>query len=154
MTAVRFRLKGEAVAVEAEGDRPLLAVLRNDLGLRAARFRCGTESCVACMVVVDGRPRFACTLPLAAVAGAEITSPEGLAAHPAGRALRDAFAAEGAGQCGYCLSGVLMSAVALLAADPRPTRAAVLAALDPHLCRCGAHPGILRAVERAAGTAP
>ena len=151
MSPVRFRLNGEPVAVGADGGRPLLAVLRHDLGLKAARFGCGTESCGACMVVVDGRPRFACTLPLDALGGAEVTSPEGLAAHPAGRALLDAFREEGAGQCGYCLSGILMSAFALLCADPAPSRAALLAALDPHLCRCGAHPGILRAVERAAG---
>mgnify|MGYP002781232819 CR=1 FL=1 len=133
MSPVRFRLNGEPVAVGADGGRPLLAVLRHDLGLRAARFGCGTESCGACMD------------------GAEVTSPEGLAAHPTGRALLDAFREEGAGQCGYCLSGILMSAFALLCADPAPSRAALLAALDPHLCRCGAHPGILRAVERAAG---
>lgn len=151
MTApVSFRLNGREVAVRRSDDAPLLFVLRSDLGLTGARFGCGQERCGACMVAVDGRPTYACTAPLSAVDGAEVVTADGLAQDPVGAALLEAFEGEQAGQCGYCLSGILVSAYALLRSDPSPGRAAVLAALDPHLCRCGAHGGILRAVERAA----
>ena len=147
---VTFRLNGQHVTVARDRDMPLLHVLRGDLGLTATRFGCGAESCGACRVSVDGVPRFACTLPLADVAGREVITAEGLDAHPVGAALLGAFRAEQAGQCGYCLTGILVSAFALLSAQAAPDRAAIVAALDPHLCRCGAHGAILRAVERAA----
>jgi len=147
-----FRLNGAPVTVARDGDLPLLHALRGDLGLMGTRFGCGQESCGACMVVVDGATRFACTLPLSAVAGRDVLTAEGLAHEPVGQVLLDAFRAEQAGQCGYCLSGILVSAFALLSAGPPPDRAAIVAALDPHLCRCGAHPAILRAVESAAAT--
>lgn len=148
--AVEFLLNGESVAVARPGTFPLLFALRGDLGLPAARFGCGQERCGACMVQVDGRPRPSCTLPLAEVAGASVLTPEGLVRDAIGSALLEAFREEGAGQCGYCLNGILISAHALLRAQPAPGRAALLDALAPHLCRCGAHGGILRAVERAA----
>jgi aerobic-type carbon monoxide dehydrogenase small subunit (CoxS/CutS family) len=147
---VGFRVNGEPVSIGRPAQVPLLYALRNDLGLCATKFGCGQESCGACMVTVNGRPRYACTLPLADVAGADVITAEGLSADPVGSALLDAFRAEQAGQCGYCLSGILVSAFALLKSAPAPGRAAILAALDPHLCRCGAHTSILRAVERAA----
>lgn len=152
MTAVSFRLNGAEVSVEAADDEPLLFVLRNRLGLKATHFGCGLEQCGACVVGIDGQARHSCTLPVSAVAGAAVTTPEGLGDDPVGAALLAAFEAEQAGQCGYCLSGILMSAHALLSADPGPDHAAILAALDRHLCRCGAHGGILRAVERAAAS--
>lgn len=153
MTAtVSFHLNGSAVAPEADGDTPLLFVLRSQLGLKATRFGCGNEDCGACVVEIDGRARHACTTPLEALAGAQVTTAEGLPAHPIGAALLAAFAQEHAGQCGYCLSGILMAAFALLRANPAPNRASIVAALDGHLCRCGAHGGILRAVERAAAS--
>jgi aerobic-type carbon monoxide dehydrogenase small subunit (CoxS/CutS family) len=145
-----FRLNGQAVTATRSDDAPLIHVLRGDIGLMATRFGCGQESCGSCMVSVDGRPRYACTLPLTAVAGCEVVTADGLAADPVGAALLAAFRTEQAGQCGYCLSGILVSAFTLLRSDPAPGRAAIVAALDPHLCRCGAHPAIIRAVERAA----
>jgi len=147
---VAFRLNGKPVLVAREGDIPLLHVLRGDLGLTGTRFGCGRESCGACMVAVGDQPRHACTLPLAAVDGRDVVTADGLAGHHVDQALRAAFRAEQAGQCGYCLSGILVSAFALLRAGPPPDRATIIAALNPHLCRCGAHPAIIRAVERAA----
>jgi nicotinate dehydrogenase subunit A len=144
-----FRLNGQPVTATRLDDAPLIHVLRGDLGLMATRFGCGQESCGSCMVSVDGRPRYACTLPLTAVTGCEVVTADGLAAYPVGAALLAAFREEQAGQCGYCLSGILVSAFALLRSDPAPDRAAIVAALDPHLCRCGAHGAIIRAVERA-----
>jgi aerobic-type carbon monoxide dehydrogenase small subunit (CoxS/CutS family) len=148
--AVSFRLNGQNVTVNRSDDAPLVYALRNELGLKATRFGCGQESCGACVVSVDGQPIYSCTRPLSAVAGTDVLTAEGLAADPVGVALLYAFRDEHAGQCGYCLSGILVSAHALLRANPTPGRAAILAALDIHLCRCGAHGSIIRAVERAA----
>ena len=149
-TATSFRLNGQPVTVKRSDDAPLIHALRGELGLMAVRFGCGQESCGSCMVCIDGRPRYACTLPLNAVAGSDVITAEGLAADPVGAALLAAFRDEQAGQCGYCLSGILVSAFALLRSGLAPDRAAIVAALDPHLCRCGAHGAIIRAVERAA----
>ncbi len=146
--SVTFTVNGQPVTTEAS-DEPLLLVLRNRLGLRATRFGCGLEQCGACMVEIDGAPRFACGTPVEVLEGRAVTTPEGLD-DPVGVALRDAFAAESAGQCGYCLAGILISAHALLTGNPRPSRDQIVAALDGHLCRCGAHGAILRAVARAA----
>ena len=130
---------------------PLLDILRNTLRLMGTRFGCGLEQCGACMVLVDGAPVQSCNAALDAVAGKEITTIEGLAGnggtlHP----LQQAFLDEQAGQCGYCLSGILMSAKALLDQNPNPSRHEIAAALDDNLCRCGSHVRILTAVERAA----
>jgi len=131
-------------------DAPLLAVLRNAFGLKGTRFGCGTGACGACRVLIDGRAVSACDLPVWAALGKSITTVEGLgspeAPHPLQRALIEAQAA----QCGYCISGVLVSAAALLAANPAPSEAEVRRALDDNLCRCGAHNRIVRAVLAAA----
>jgi aerobic-type carbon monoxide dehydrogenase small subunit (CoxS/CutS family) len=150
--AKRFDLvvNGKPVGVDAEEDATLLDVLRNWLGLRATRFGCGLEQCGACMVLIDGEPVFACTRLVSTVAGKKVTTVEGLAADGSLHPLQQAFLEEQAGQCGYCLSGILMSAKALIDRNPKPTRAEIAAALDPHLCRCGTHNRIIRAVERAA----
>ncbi|TCT05980.1 (2Fe-2S)-binding protein [Aquabacter spiritensis] len=145
---IAFRVNGTPRTAHADDDAPLLHVLRNVLDLKATRFGCGAEQCGACMVLVDGAPAYACTLPAGAAAGRAVETAEGLADHP----LRAAFLAEQAGQCGYCLSGILMSAKALLDRTLSPSRAEIVAALDPHLCRCGAHERMLRAVARAAAT--
>jgi len=145
-----FRLNGTPVTLEAPANEPLLYALRNRLQLKATHFGCGLEQCGACIVDVDGAPAYACTLPVSAVAGRAVTTAEMLAQDAIGRALMAAFEAECAGQCGYCLSGIMMSAFSLLKRERRPDRATIVAALDRHLCRCGAHGGILRAVERAA----
>ena len=143
-------VNGRAVRVDVDGATPLLAVLRETLGLRGTRFGCGTEQCGACMVLVDGEPAFACTRELASVAGRRVTTVEGLSTNGKLHPLQQAFLDEQAGQCGYCLSGILISAAALLERNPRPDRAAIVAALDPHLCRCGMHNRVIRAVQKAA----
>jgi nicotinate dehydrogenase subunit A len=145
-----FTLNGAAVTPELPGDASLLHALRGPLGLSGTRFGCGTEQCGSCMVLLDGAPAYACTLSLAAVAGRSVTTVEGLGTPAAPHPLQAAFLAEQAGQCGYCLSGILVSAAALLAANPDPDEAAIRRALDPHLCRCGSHNRIIRAVRRAA----
>jgi len=149
-TAVRLTLNGAEARLDVEGGEPLLLALRHRAGLTGARLGCGLEQCGACMVLVDGDPRYACTLPAADADGRTVVTVEGLAADPLGAALLQAFVDEQAGQCGYCLAGILVSAHALLRRSPRPDRAEIAAALDGHLCRCGAHPRILRAVARAA----
>ena len=151
-TTQQFELvvNGEAVTVDADEATPLLAVLRNRLGLKATRFGCGLEQCGACMVLVDGQPAHSCSQPIRTAAGKTVTTVEGLGTPKSPHPLQSAVLAEQAGQCGYCLSGILISAKALIDRNPAPSRAEIAAALDRHLCRCGAHNRILRAVERAA----
>ncbi|MDE2580440.1 MAG: (2Fe-2S)-binding protein [Rhodospirillales bacterium] len=139
-------VNGRAARVTAEPTTPLLDVLRNELDLKGARYGCGLEQCGACMVLVDGEPVFSCAREVGTVAGHAVTTVEALDGHP----LRQAFLDEQAGQCGYCLTGILMSAKALLDRAPRPGRDEIVAALDKHLCRCGTQYRIIRAVERAA----
>ncbi len=146
-------VNGGSVRVDTDGTRPLLSVLRDELGLRGSRFGCGTEQCGACMVLIDGEPAFSCTREVATVAGRTIITVEGLSGKGAPHPLQQAILEEQAGQCGYCLSGILVSAAALLARKPKPTRAEIIAALDPHLCRCGIHNRVVRAVERASNIA-
>lgn len=143
---IAFEVNGHAVRVAAGEKIPLLDVLRNELDLKGARYGCGLEQCGSCMVLVDGVPAYACGREVGTVAGKRVTTVEGLADHP----IRQAILDEQAGQCGYCLSGIMISAKALLDRNPRPSRAEIAAALDGNLCRCGAHTRILRAVERAA----
>jgi nicotinate dehydrogenase subunit A len=147
---VGFTLNGAAVALEVPDDASLLHALRGPGGLAGPRFGCGTEQCGSCMVLLDGAPSYACTLAASAAAGRSVTTVEGLGTPERPHPLQAAFLAEQAGQCGYCLSGILVSAASLLAREPDPDEAAIRAALDPHLCRCGSHNRILRAVKRAA----
>ena len=142
-------VNGKAVHLDTDGTRPLLSVLRDELALRGSRFGCGTEQCGACMVLIDGEPAFSCAREVASVAGKTITTVEGLSSDGRLHPLQQAFLDEQAGQCGYCLSGILVSAAALLARNPVPSRAEIATALDPHLCRCGIHNRVIRAVERA-----
>jgi nicotinate dehydrogenase subunit A len=145
-----FTLNRRAVDIDAEENATLIDVLRNQLQLRATRFGCGLEQCGACTVLVDGEPVQSCTRLVATVAGRHVTTLEGLARDGVLHPLQEAFLAEQAGQCGYCLAGILMAAKALLDRNPNPTRAEIAAALDGNLCRCGAHNRIIRAVARAA----
>jgi nicotinate dehydrogenase subunit A len=139
-------VNGRSVRVTAPETTPLLDVLRNQLDLKGARYGCGLEQCGSCMVLLDGEPIYACSREVGTVAGRSVTTIEGLTPHP----LQQAFLDEQAGQCGYCLSGIIVRAKALLDRNPSPTRAQIAEALDKNLCRCGAHPRILRAVEKAA----
>jgi CO/xanthine dehydrogenase Mo-binding subunit/aerobic-type carbon monoxide dehydrogenase small subunit (CoxS/CutS family) len=148
---VRLTVNGEPVSVEVDDTTPLLPVLRNDLGLPGVRAGCGIGECGACVVLVDGQAARACQTPLSAVAGAEVTTPEGLGTPQAPHPVQQAFLDEQAAQCGYCVNGMIMSVAALLARDPRPAEAEIRASLAGHLCRCGAHHRILRAVRRLAG---
>jgi aerobic-type carbon monoxide dehydrogenase small subunit (CoxS/CutS family) len=146
----QFTVNGRAVRICASDRTPLLSVLRDNLALRGTHFGCGTEQCGSCMVLIDGEPMHSCTREVATVAGRSITTVEGLSRDGALSPLQQAFLDEQAGQCGYCLSGILVSAAALLARHPSPTREQVVAALDPHLCRCGIHNRVIRAVQKAA----
>jgi nicotinate dehydrogenase subunit A len=146
-----LNVNGTDREVDAAEDTPLLYVLRNDLGLKAARFGCGTGQCGACFVLLDGRAVAACDTPLWSAVGKRIVTVEGLGTPEAPHALQCAVIDEQAAQCGYCLSGILISAAALLAEKAAPTDADVRAALDRNLCRCGSHNRMVRAVLRAAG---
>ena len=142
-------INGQPVRVEADAGTPLLSVLRDELGLRGSKFGCGTEQCGACMVLIDGEPAYSCSREVGTLAGKSITTVEGLSANGALSPLQQAFIEEQAGQCGYCLSGILISATALLKKKPKPSRADIVEALDPHLCRCGIHNRVIRAVQKA-----
>ena len=143
-------VNGGVVSVTANGDTPLLDILRNHLGLVGTKFGCGQEQCGCCMVLVDGRPEKSCGKALSTVAGKVITTIEGLGTPERPHPLQQAFLDEQAGQCGYCLPGILISAKVLLDRNTAPSRAEIAAALDDNICRCGSHVRILRAVERAA----
>ena len=146
----RLSINGAESAVEADPDTPLLYALRNDLALKGTRFGCGSGQCGACFVLIDGHPAPACDTPLWSVAGKRVTTIEGLAPTGGLHPLQEAFLAEQAAQCGYCTSGVLISAAALLASNPKPSETEVRAALDRNLCRCGSHNRMVRAILRAA----
>jgi nicotinate dehydrogenase subunit A len=147
---VTCEVNSETRVIDAPAETPLLYVLRNDLGLKATRFGCGNEQCDACLVLVDGKPVTSCTLPLSAAAGRRITTVEGLGTEERPHPLQQALIEEQAAQCGYCVSGILVRAAALLAQEGDVDEAAVRAALDRNLCRCGSHNRIVRAVLRAA----
>jgi nicotinate dehydrogenase subunit A len=149
--AITLKVNGRAHAVAAEPETALLYVLRNDLKLKGARFGCGMGQCGACTVLVDGKPAQSCDMPLSAAAGKSITTVEGLARNGKPHPLQQAFIEEQAAQCGYCATGIIMSAKALLDANPRPTELEIRTALKGNLCRCGTHQRILRAIQRAAG---
>ena len=150
MEAITLSVNGGTCRVEADPDTPLLDVLRNHLGLVGAKFGCGLEQCGCCMVLIDGAPEKSCGKALSTVAGKEITTIEGLGTPDHPHPLQQAFIDEQAGQCGYCLPGILVSAKALLDRSKSPTRREIAEALDENLCRCGSHVRIMRAVERAA----
>ena len=143
-------VNGSSVSVVADGETPLLDALRNHLGLKGTKFGCGLEQCGCCMVLIDGKAEKSCGKSLATVAGKAIVTIEGMGTPDRPHPLQQAFLDEQAGQCGYCLPGILISAKALLDRNPSPSRAQIAEALDDNICRCGSHVRILRAVERAA----
>ena len=151
MAQYDFLVNGKAVSVALDNEAtPLLNVLRNELGLMGTRFGCGLEQCGCCMVLVEGAPVKSCNREISTLNGKTVTTVEGLGtpAHP--HPLQQAFIDEQAGQCGYCLAGILISAKALLEQNPSPTRKEIALALDGNICRCGSHNRIMRAVENAA----
>jgi nicotinate dehydrogenase subunit A len=145
--AFELTVNGQAQVVSGEPETTLLHVLRHQLGLVGSRFGCGMGLCGACFVLVDGRPAPSCDIPLWSAAGKAVTTVEGLGGGGL-HAVQQAFLDEQAAQCGYCISGILVSAAALLAEEPRPSREAAAAALDRHLCRCGVQNRVLNAVLR------
>jgi nicotinate dehydrogenase subunit A len=152
---LELQVNGELRRVDVDPSTPLLYVLRNDLGLRAVKFGCGLEQCGACTVIVGGEAMQSCRLPVRDVGEREVLTVEGLAKGDDLHPVQRAFLAENAAQCAYCVPGIVMETVALLAWNADPSDADIRRVLVGHLCRCGAHPRILRAVRRAAReTAP
>ena len=149
---LHFTLNGTEVALPETGGRTLLDVLRADCALHGPKYGCGMAQCGACTVLVDGAPARACVLKAGRVAGREVTTLEGLADRLTGalHPVQQAFVEAQGAQCGYCLNGMVMTAVALLAREPHPDRARIREALRDNLCRCGTHQEIIEAVARAA----
>ena len=148
-----LRVNGDEHRVSAEANTPLLYILRNDLKLKGTRAGCGQGHCGACTVLFDGKPVQSCDTLLWSAAGHDITTIEGLGSAQAPGRLQQAFIDEQAVQCGYCINGIIMSAEALLRANPTPTEADIARALERNLCRCGTHVRVLRAIKRAAADA-
>ena len=149
MAAIALTINGKAAAVEVEPDTPLLWVVREHLKLTGTKFGCGSGLCGSCTVHIDGKAMRSCQLPVSKVAGKKVTTIEGLS--PTGtHALQKAFIAEQVPQCGYCQSGQIMQAAALLATNKKPTREQIVAHMDGNICRCGTYPRIVRAIQRAA----
>jgi len=150
MPKIGFRLNGVATEIDADSNRALLDILRGHFELASPHFGCGSGECGACRVIVGDHAVTSCDTPLWSVADKDITTLEGLGTAEEAHPLQRAFIAEQAMQCGYCVSGVLMSAAALLKQNPKPSEAEVRTALDRNLCRCGAHNRMVRAVLSAA----
>jgi nicotinate dehydrogenase subunit A len=150
MAESELTVNGVARRVSAPDTTPLIYVLHNELGLTGSRYGCGLEQCGSCMVLIDGEAHYSCSREIGTLAGKSIETIESLGTVEKLHPLQQAFIDEQAGQCGYCLSGIIIEAKALLDKNPRPSRAEIVAALDKHLCRCGSHQRIVRAVERAA----
>jgi len=147
---IEFKLNGQPVRLDTDPDRLLLWVLRTDLALTGTKYGCGIGLCGACTVLVGKNARRSCVLPLRSIAGKEVTTIEGLANGEILHPLQQAFVDQGALQCGYCTSGMILNAYGLLLANPSPTEAEVIQGMDRNLCRCGAHPRIVKAILSAA----
>jgi aerobic-type carbon monoxide dehydrogenase small subunit (CoxS/CutS family) len=148
--AITFTVNGERKSVTTDPARPILDVLREDLGLTGAKFGCGERQCGACTVLINGRPAFSCATRIATVSNREIETIEGLSDGETLHPVQEAFLAEGAMQCGYCTTGMIMNAVALLREKPKPSADEIRSAMDRNMCRCGTHLRIMAAVARAA----
>ena len=147
---IRFNVNGKAVDVNAEGDTPLLWVIRDEVGLTGTKFGCGAALCGACTVHLDGAPVRSCQTPVSVVSGKNVTTIESMAANPVGKKLQAAWIAHDVPQCGYCQSGQIMSAAALLTANPNPSDADIDQAMSGNICRCGTYPRIRAAIHTAA----
>jgi aerobic-type carbon monoxide dehydrogenase small subunit (CoxS/CutS family) len=153
MATIRFTVNGKATSVDTEPDRPLLEVLREDLGLTGPKYGCGEGQCGTCTVLIDGQAAFSCLTPVRTAQGRAIVTIEGLAQGARLHPVQQAFVDEGAMQCGYCTPGMVLRTVALLKAHPKPTEAQIVEGLNGNLCRCSGQHRILAAVRRAAATA-
>jgi aerobic-type carbon monoxide dehydrogenase small subunit (CoxS/CutS family) len=151
MPPITLNVNGKPHTVTSDPKRPLLDLLREDLGLTGTKYGCGEGQCGACTVLVDGRPVFSCLSSVADAAGKNITTIEGLAEGDKLHPVQQAFLGENAFQCGYCTSGMILATVALLKEIPQPTDQQIVSRLGGHLCRCCSYPNILAAVKRAAG---
>lgn len=148
---VSLHVNGKPQEIDvADPSTPLLYVLRDNLGLHGPRFGCGLGQCGACMVHIDGQATFSCVLPVTAVGDRKVTTLEGLMEGGKPNRLQQAFIDEEAAQCGYCISGMVMQAQALLNKTPNPTDEDIKRHMEPNLCRCGTHAAIMRAIKRAA----
>jgi isoquinoline 1-oxidoreductase subunit alpha len=147
---MQLDINGKVHEIDAEPDMPLLWAVRDLVGLTGTKYGCGMALCGACTVHLDGKPQRSCVLPVSAVAGRKITTIEAIGATPLGKKVQDAWVAEDVPQCGYCQSGQIMSAVALLAKTPQPTDEDIDAAMNGNLCRCGTYQRIRKAIHRAA----
>jgi len=145
-----LHVNGKSHDVTTEADTPLLYVLRNDLGLKSAKYGCGQEQCGACSVIIDGERAFSCSVDIADAADKEITTLEGIGSAEKPHPIQTAFIAEQAAQCGYCTAGIIVATKVLLDGNPNPDMAAIRTALQDNLCRCGVHSRVFRAVRRAA----
>jgi isoquinoline 1-oxidoreductase alpha subunit len=152
MKAIEVTVNGTSRHVVTEADATLLAVLRDELDLTGTKYGCGEGQCGACTVLVDGRPVRSCSTPVGSIVGKHVTTIEGLAREGALHPLQEAFLAEGAMQCGYCVPGMIMSGAGLLASNPHPTREEIHRGMEGNVCRCGTYQRIIAAIERAAGT--
>jgi len=149
---LKLTINGTDHEVSSEPDTPLVYVLRDQLKLKGTKLGCGLEQCGACAVLVDGTPVLSCVSPVSVFEGTSITTIEGIEDGETGRRVQEAFVAVSAAQCGYCTAGLVVATTALLEDTPSPSRDQITEALTPHLCRCGSHPRVLRAVEEAAKT--
>ena len=151
MKVTEFQVNGTTRRLEVEAERTLLSVLRDDLDLTGAKYGCGEGQCGACTVLIDGQPARSCLTKMSAVAGKQITTIEGLEQNGRLHPLQEAFLANGAMQCGYCIPGMIMSGAGLLKKNPRPTEAEIQQAMEGNICRCGTYPRIIAAVRQASG---
>ena len=149
--SLTLRINGEDRSIVSDPETPLIYVLRDELKLKGSKLGCGLEQCGSCAVLVDGTAELSCVSPAATFEGRDIITIEGVAATDIGQRVQAAFIETNAAQCGYCTAGLVVAVSSLLAENERPDRDAAKAALDRHLCRCGAHPRVLRAVEIASG---
>jgi len=149
---ITLNVNGKARQVDVQPDTPILWVLRDTLGLQGTKFGCGAALCGACTVHLEGKPIRSCSTPVSAAAGKKITTIEAIGATPTGKAVQAAWNSHDVPQCGYCQSGQIMSAVALLESTPKPTDANIDAAMAGNICRCGTYPRIRAAIHTAAGT--
>ncbi|SFR46833.1 (2Fe-2S)-binding protein [Litoreibacter janthinus] len=147
---VSLTINGKLYEISSEPDTPLIYVLRDELGLKGTKLGCGLEQCGACAVLIDGQAVLSCVSAVEAFKGKEVTTIEAIGDTELGRRVQEAFVETSAAQCGYCTAGLVVATTALLYRSPKPDDAGIALALSPHLCRCGSHPRVLRAVKQAA----